>query len=146
MSNYNFSVSKSCIYELMATLLKGEEWLEDESSFFILDKEKSSLPFLLYMNQGNLFVGKGMEEGEGDWLLSSFFTLKTLHADGACATLSVLEPIGIDGCRVASFSEVFSLLETNFCLTVDLTCFCAIQFLPSQLIERPLPDIEPKCK
>ena len=145
MSNYNSFTTKSCMYELMAKLLKKEEQFKDEGHFCTLDNKRNRIPFLLYTNQGKLFKGKGMDERACDWLLSSFFTVNSLDGNG-CATLSILEPVGMDGCRVESFPEVFSLIETNFCLTVDLNFFCAIQFLPSKLVELPLPIIEQKCK
>lgn len=145
MSNGNSIISKNSLYELMEGLLNKQERFEDEQQAFSSGNKKDSIPFLLYTKQGELFKGK-KAEGEDDWLDSPFFTVKNVNINSGCATLSVLEPVDIDGCRVEAAAEVFSLLHTNFCLTVNLNFFCAIQPLSANLIERPIPIIEPKCK
>ncbi|MFK2824593.1 CotY/CotZ family spore coat protein [Bacillus sp. B190/17] len=128
------STLKSSIYEQMEKSLQKHEQL---------GHKKDTVPFLLYTKKGKAFWARGMDDMH-DWFFSPFFTVKSLNKDGNCAVLAILEPVGMDGCRVEKVEEVFSLLKTNICLTVDLTCFCAIQSFSSKLVERSFPIIEQK--
>jgi spore coat protein Y len=81
----------------------------------------------------------------GNFFSTNVFRVEEIDADHCCARLSLLEPVDMDGCPVDLCGDVFSLLKTDLCIIVDLSCFCAIQPLSPKLVNRPLPIIEPKC-
>ena len=82
---------------------------------------------------------------KGDFFTTNLFRLEALDAKRCCATLSLLEPIDIDGCPVDLCENFFSLRTTMNCIIVDLTCFTSIQALSPRLVNRILPIIDPKC-
>jgi len=77
-------------------------------------------------------------KGCSDACVSIYFRVEEVF-DNCCATLRVLKPLDCEGCPVdltehgkccIDFSKVCKVEEfeaTNDCVTVDLSCFCAIQ-------------------
>ncbi|MED0805975.1 CotY/CotZ family spore coat protein [Bacillus paralicheniformis] len=101
-----------------------------------------TIPFILYTSKSKLFVAFGNvgELQAGPCFSTVFFRVEKI--DDCCATLRLL--IAFDeNRRVLDFTEdkdkicdVFRLEKTNFCIEVDLECFCAIECLNPQLINR----------
>jgi spore coat protein Y len=82
---------------------------------------------------------------KGHFFSTNVFRVENIDAENCCARLLLLEPVDMDGCPVDLCGDVFSLLKTDLCIIVDLSCFCSIQPLSPKLVNRPLPIIEPKC-
>ncbi|MEH7354954.1 CotY/CotZ family spore coat protein [Neobacillus drentensis] len=133
-----------CICHDMEQLLDEQQKLNFEGFRFICDKfGYDTIPFILSN-------GKCSFETFGVTMYGKFFTtqvfrLENLDPSHCCATLSLLVPVDMDGCPVELCNDVYSLLKTDNCMIVDLTCFCTIQPLSPKLVNRELPIIEPKC-
>lgn len=94
-----------------------------------------TIPFLLYTKKGELFKAFG-NVGElrgGDCFKTPFFRVENVNGD-CCATLSLLRPIGTDFNCKDDICDVENLVKTDFCIEVDLSCFCAIQCLDPRLV------------
>ncbi|MBM7659728.1 spore coat protein Z [Bacillus mesophilus] len=93
-----------------------------------------TIPFLLYTKKGDLFKAFGNigELRGGECFKTPFFRVEGI--DGCCATLSLLRPIGVDFCETDDICNVERLVKTDFCIEVDLGCFCAIQCLDPRLV------------
>ncbi|QOR67619.1 spore coat protein [Cytobacillus suaedae] len=96
------------------------------------------IPFLLYTNKEGLFNAYG-NIGEllpGDFFKTPFFRVEDVR-EGCCATLSLLRPIfgaKSSSDNVEDVCSVSRLVNTDICIEVDLTCFCAIQCLDPRLV------------
>lgn len=102
---------------------------------------KDTIPFLLYDKKGGLFSTFGNVGGFSDDMQcfeSIFFRAESLK--DCCATLSILRPVDINGDTLSVCHpcdpDFFGLEKTDFCIEVDLTCFCAIQCLSPDLVDR----------
>ena len=73
-----------------------------------------------------------------------YFRLEKIEEEICCAVLSLLIAVDMDGCPVDPDDEFYALRKTNSCVIVNLNCFCAINPLAPELVNRPLPVIEPK--
>ncbi len=93
-----------------------------------------TIPFLLYTKKGDLFKAFGNigELRGGDCFKTPFFRVEGI--DDCCATLSLLRPVGVDFCDKDDICDVERLVKTDFCIEVDLGCFCAIQCLDPRLV------------
>ncbi|MEC1358723.1 CotY/CotZ family spore coat protein [Bacillus haynesii] len=101
-----------------------------------------TIPFIIYTSKSKPFVAFGNvgELQAGPCFSTVFFRVEKI--DDCCATLRLLIAFD-DNRRVLDFTEdkdkicdVFRLEKTNFCIEVDLECFCAIECLNPQLINR----------
>ncbi|KOS66736.1 CotZ [Lysinibacillus contaminans] len=95
--------------------------------------------FMLLTNDGSPFKAFfKTKHGESDFCTSVFFRVEDMF-DDCCATLRVLEPedhhhktvdlLGDDGCCIdmGKLCDVKHWQSTESCITVDLSCFCAVQ-------------------
>ncbi|AZB42395.1 spore coat protein [Bacillus sp. FJAT-42376] len=103
-----------------------------------------TIPFILYTKKGTPFKAYGNVGGltAGDCFNTIFFRVENIN--GCCATLRLLIAFGEDT-EVLDFHEnspcdVFRLEKTDFCIEVDLNCFCSIQCLSPRLINRTHSD------
>lgn len=115
--------------------LKGFRYVCESMGF-------DTIPFIL-SNGENPFKGFGRTVN-GQFFTTIVFGLEKLDINHCCATLSLLVPVDIDGIPIEFCDEVYSLLRTNICVTVDLNCFCSIQPLSPKLVNRQPPIVEPK--
>ena len=74
----------------------------------------------------------------------SIFSIRKLDEETCCAVLSLLEAVDMEGNPTDSCDDLFALRKTKSCIIVNLNCFCAINPLPLEFVNRPLPMIEPK--
>lgn len=134
--------NKNCVCKAMKTLQKEQSILSGqliEFQFICFSATTDTIPFMLLMNN-NLKPLKAFTK----CTVSPFFRLEKLNEDTCCAELSILEAIDMDGIPIDSCADLYSLRKTKSCIIVDLNCFCAINPFPPNLVNRPLPEIEPK--
>ncbi|WP_018921480.1 CotY/CotZ family spore coat protein [Salsuginibacillus kocurii] len=98
-------------------------------------------PFMLKGKDGKPFWATGGLTAKTDIPFNTiFFRVEHVDEDDCCATLSLLRPDPAiafkDKCCVDpdSILAVTSLERTEFCVEVDLSCFCAIQCLDPELV------------
>lgn len=77
-------------------------------------------------------------------IATPYFRLEKMNEETCCAVLSPLVAIDMEGNPVESYDHVYSFQKTEKCIIVVLSCFCAINPLPPELVNKPLPSIEPK--
>ncbi|MGE7865694.1 CotY/CotZ family spore coat protein [Bacillus paramycoides] len=95
-------------------------------------------PFILYTKDGEPFKAFApVAVGEAKHCTSAVFRVESVD-DGSCAVLRVLvvvlgngSPVPADDDPICTFLNVpnAKLKSTPTCITVDLSCFCAIQCL-----------------
>jgi hypothetical protein len=107
-----------------------------------LSKIKVGTPIIVNVGNGELFKVITNHKFY-NWIYTSIF--KVVKIESGCITLSALIPIDIEGCPIDLCEELYSLLETNYCVTIQISCVCGIMTLPTKLINCYIPDIEPKC-
>jgi spore coat protein Y len=133
-----------CLCNEMAELFEEQQRLSFEGFRFVCDKIGfDTIPFVL--SNGNCAFEVFGRTKSGLFFTTQVFRLESLDTRHCCAKLSLLLPVDIDGFPVDLCDEVFSLLKTNNCIIVDLSCFCSFQPLSPKLVNRELPIVEPKC-
>ncbi|MBD8067498.1 CotY/CotZ family spore coat protein [Bacillus sp. PS06] len=147
----------SCVCDAVQQILDAQEAVEDRcptSCFENLLSPANTLgdtvPFVLTGKKGELFKAFGNVGGFSDDNLcfeTIFFRVEKLR--GCCATLSLLRAYDSTGDTINVCSpcdrDLYGLERTNFCMEVDLDCFCAIQCLTPQLVDRAL-DVQQRRK
>lgn len=108
------------------------------------DKCNEPIPIMLYTKNGNLFDVEVIL-GQDHYFNSPYFLIKLIDEEKCCAILASLEPLGIDGCTV-EFPEgcIYTLVETDQQISVNLCDFCGVRTLPSKMMNRQLPLFQPK--
>nr|WP_263328249.1 CotY/CotZ family spore coat protein [Neobacillus sp. Marseille-Q6967] len=134
---------ESCLCEDLKQLLDEQKQLSFEGLRFVCEKIGfDTIPFILSTDECQ-FEAWGWSD-EGYFFTTTIFRLEALDEKKCCATLSLLEPVDMDGCPVEMCEGIFSLRKTSNCVIVDLSCFCNLQPLSPRLVDRLLPIVEPK--
>lgn len=135
---------KKCVCHDLQQLLEEQKKLNFEDFRFINeDFGYDTIPFILSTGKCS-FEAWGWTNN-GDFFTTNVFRLELLDERKCCATISLLEPVDIDGYPVDICDNVFSLRTTSNCIVVDLSCFTSLQPLSPRLVDRLLPIVEPKC-
>ncbi|MBL4952457.1 CotY/CotZ family spore coat protein [Neobacillus sp. OS1-32] len=135
--------TESCFCHDLQQLLEEQEKLSLKGFRFVCESiGYDTIPFII-SNQECRFEAFGRSV-TGNCFITPVFRLEKLDINHCCAVLSLLEPVDIDGCPMEFCDEVYSLIKTQECIIVDLSCFCALEPLSPKLVDRPLPIIEPK--
>ncbi|PPA68942.1 CotY/CotZ family spore coat protein [Jeotgalibacillus proteolyticus] len=131
----------NCISNAMKILLKEQEILSkrDKDSLFIKSKKMDTIPFILTAKNSSTPFTAYSKSGE-----TPFFRIEEIDNQTGCAKLSLLEGYDMDGTPAATCKDVYSLRKTKDCIVVVLNCFCVITPLPPELLNKPLPIIEPQ--
>ncbi|MGG3642279.1 CotY/CotZ family spore coat protein [Bacillus gobiensis] len=127
------AVEEECPTSCFSNLLSPTATLGDTIPFILFTKK--SKPFTAFGNVGELNAGPCFS--------TVFFRVEKIR--DCCATLRLL--IAFDEKRkVLDFTgkdhhknevcDVFRLEKTDFCIEVDLECFCAIECLNPRLLNR----------
>ena len=133
-----------CLCREMEQLLDEQQRLAFEGFRFVCEKiGYDTIPFVL--SNGKCAFEVFGRTKKGLFFTTQVFRLENLDTRHCCATLSLLLPVDMDGHPVEFCNDVFSLVKTDNCIMVDLTCFCSIKPLSPKLVNRELPIIEPKC-
>jgi hypothetical protein len=101
-------------------------------------------PISLYLSNGELFRVITSHKFY-NFVSSPVFSVKKIDKETGCIILSPFIPIDMEGCPVDLGPELYSLLETDSCVTLKLDCICGVLPLSACLINRYIPIIEPKC-
>ena len=139
-----------CVCDAVENILDQQEAVEDRCDTSCFENLLSptnvlgdTIPFMLLDKSGNVFKAFGNIGGFTDDALcfkTVFFRVEALR--GCCATLSLLRPYAADGDTInvknPCDDDLFGLERTDFCMEVDLDCFCAIQCLSPALVDRAL--------
>ncbi|MGM0874651.1 MAG: CotY/CotZ family spore coat protein [Bacillota bacterium] len=106
---------------------------------------KDTIPFMLSNKKGGLFKAFGNVGELTNAMMGCFTTIffRVEAVEDCCATLSLLRPVDIEQETLTIVDpcddEFFGLVKTDFCIEVDLDCFCAIQCLSPELVDRIAP-------
>jgi spore coat protein Y len=135
---------QQCLCTELEQLLEEQQRLALNDFRFVCEKiGYDTIPFVL-SNEKCAFEVFGKTRN-GVFFTTQVFRLENIDSRHCCAKLSLLLPVDIDGYPVELCDEVFSLIKTDNCIIVDLSCFCSIQPLSPKLVNRELPIVEPKC-
>ncbi|TDL72764.1 hypothetical protein E2R56_16360 [Rhodococcus qingshengii] len=135
---------KTCVCHDLRQLLEEQKKLSFEDFRFVNgDFGFDTIPFILSTGKCQ-FEAWGWTNN-GDFFMTNVFRLEAIDERRCCATISLLEPVDIDGCPVDMCDNIFSLRTTTNCIIVDLSCFTSLQPLSPRLVNRLLPIIDPKC-
>jgi spore coat protein Y len=135
---------KTCVCHDLQQLLEEQKKLSFEDFRFVNgDFGYDTIPFIL--STGKCPFEAWGWTNNGDFFTTTFFRLEAIDERKCCATLSLLEPVDIDGNPVDMCDNIFSLRSTRNCIIVDLSCFTSLQPLSPRLVNRLLPIIDPKC-
>ncbi|MFC4403384.1 CotY/CotZ family spore coat protein [Gracilibacillus xinjiangensis] len=105
----------------------------------VAGKGLDTVPFILFGENGVPFRGTGVQvarNGVAEFACVESFIFRVKEVDGACAVLELLifdeetDP-GDAPCDQLDGEEIAELERTGICITVDLSCFCAITCLPA---------------
>lgn len=99
-------------------------------------KDSKPIPFVLKTKTGDMLIAVGQDK-MGTGFLSPYFIVNKYIKEHCCAVLTILEPVGIDGCPVDILENFYSLKKTAHCIVVSLKCFSAFQTFPSNFVDRP---------
>lgn len=117
----------NCFLEPLGGIMSPSRSHADTRVFMLLTKDGT--PFKAFFNS---------KHADPDFCTSVFFRVEDMF-DDCCATLRVLEPqdcehetvdlLGGDGCCIdmSKLCDVKKWKSTDSCITVDLSCFCAVQ-------------------
>ncbi|EMI13765.1 spore coat protein [Bacillus stratosphericus LAMA 585] len=147
---------ENCVCDAVDKILAEQEAVEDKCPTSCYSNllsptvsGKDTIPFLLFDKKGGLFSTFGNIGGFVDdcqCFESIFFRVEKLH--DCCATLSVLRPVDVHGHTLSVCHpcdpDFFGLEKADFCIEVDLNCFCAIQCLNPELVDRVMPTKDKK--
>jgi spore coat protein Y len=135
---------KTCVCHDLRQLLEEQKKLSFEDFRFVNgDFGYDTIPFILSTGKCQ-FEAWGWTNN-GDFFMTNVFRLEAIDERRCCATISLLEPVDIDGYPVDMCDNIFSLRTTTNCIIVDLSCFTSLQPLSPRLVNRLLPIIDPKC-
>jgi Spore coat protein Z len=140
----------TCIHKALAEVKKLQDFI-NQADIPYLGKVFSKMtgvdtvPIMLYTKDGKLaFTGFDIEPcGEEASFKTSYFRMEKLHEQSGCATISLLRPLCICGKNKHSCCEILVLKRTDTCLTIDVSCICAVQCIDIDLLKRKI-IIEPK--
>jgi spore coat protein Y len=134
---------KACICQDLQQLLEEQQKLSFDGFRFISENfGYDTIPFIL--SSGTCQFEAFGWTNNGDFFTTNVFRVEAIDVERCCATISLLEPVDIDGYPVDLCDNVFSLRTTSICLVVDLTCFTSLQPLSPILVDRLLPIVDPK--
>ena len=134
----------NCLHSTLDRVLKEQEYLNPVNINKWRKDKNGIIPIMLFTKKGKPFSAYILDKHYG-CVMSTFFGIENLNKKTGCLTLSVLIPIDMEGCPVDLCSDIYSLLTTKECITIDLNCLCGVEPLSPCLVNRFIPPVEPKC-
>ncbi|AOV07954.1 CotY/CotZ family spore coat protein [Sporosarcina ureilytica] len=134
-------MNNKCICHAMKRLQKEQKIIAGDDikfQFICKQKEVDTIPFMLFSKEL-----KKPFKAVGKCNATPFFRLEKIDEESCCAVLTLLEAVDMDG-NPAEPNDLYALRKTKRCVIVNLNCFCVIQPFAPDLVNRPLPIIEPK--
>lgn len=136
--------SNQCLCDALIELKLLQDLINNsQTKFFgsLLSKivGTDTIPFLLITAKGDPLSFWSTEE----CFESSYFRIESIDIETCCIKVSLLRPLDIEGNYSNSFCDLVRLEKTSICKNIDLSCFCAIQLLETELLKRKI-IIEPK--
>jgi spore coat protein Y len=142
----------NCVCEAIEQILDAQEAVEEitcPTSCFsnllnpVVNPSRDTIPFILFDKKGDLFKSFGNVGGfNGDMICFKTIFFRVEAVDKCCATLSLLRPVDDEGNTISVCEpcdpDLFGLEKSDFCIEVDLDCFCAIQCLSPDLVGRTI--------
>ena len=141
--------NRNCVCEAVEEILEQQEAVEDKcgtscySNLLSPSPGRDTIPFMLLDKKGQPFKAFGnvgarqMVNGEQECFKTFFFRVENVK--GCCATLKLLKIAeNADPADPCDLEAEDFLVKTDFCIEVDLTCFCAIQCLSPDLLVPPV--------
>ncbi|MFJ8235987.1 hypothetical protein ACIQ34_09605 [Ureibacillus sp. NPDC094379] len=98
-----------------------------------------SIPFMLITNVKKPFIALGRTK-EGYYFSSPYFILKNIALNDSFIELTILLPVGMDGCVVDYPESFYSLQTTKNSIFVSTKPFSEIQTCSSKFVDRELID------
>ncbi|MDX8045816.1 CotY/CotZ family spore coat protein [Gracilibacillus sp. S3-1-1] len=93
-----------------------------------------TVPFILFDKKGNPFKGVGVQ-GTTQLNCVESFIFRVTSVKDSCVTLELLttesDSVCKSPCEQLDGENVQNIERTGICITVDLSCFCAISCLPA---------------
>lgn len=137
---------RNCVCEAVEAILDAQDAVNDKcpTSCFqdllnpAVAPGRDTIPFILFDKKGDLlkaFGNVGERIAGIDCFKTIFFRVENIK-DDCCATLSLLRPENGDIKDPCDLGPNDKLFRTDFCIEVDLSCFCAIQCLSPDLVAR----------
>ncbi|ENH95918.1 spore coat protein [Gracilibacillus halophilus YIM-C55.5] len=145
------STSNECVCEVVEAIADAQDDVLDQNCDISCNRSIQSLvspgsgqgldtvPFMLFDKKGKPFKGIGVDienNGRPEFQCVESFIFRVSEVDDCCAVVELLvfddDPTpGDDPCEQLDGEDVEDLERTGICITVDLTCFCAITCLPA---------------
>ena len=131
---------KCCLCEEMKQLWKEQKLLTEfgkEFRYIHIQETKDTIPFML-ITAKNFKPFTAIIDGN----TTPYFRLEKIDEESCCVQLSLLQPVDLKGWQAYNAEDLYALKKTDHCILVKLCCFCAINPLPHELVDRPLPIVE----
>ncbi|MCA1320019.1 hypothetical protein LC085_08900 [Bacillus tianshenii] len=116
---------------LIQSTVREPDWIK---KLYLINPVKDTIPFLLYLKDGNPFYAHGnIGKRKGAECFSTpFFRIEELK-DGY-AILKLLKPSYFPDSNDQSICNVCNLEKSAFCIDVDLEMFGAIQLFDTEIV------------
>ncbi|MGN8644573.1 CotY/CotZ family spore coat protein [Gracilibacillus sp. HCP3S3_G5_1] len=145
------STTHDCVCEVVEAIAEAQDDVQDKACDISCHRSIKSLvsptagngldtiPFILFDKKGNPFQGVGVRvenNGTAQFECVESFIFRVKKVEDCCAVVELLvfnddTDAGDDPCDQLDGEDVADLERTGICITVDLTCFCAITCLPA---------------
>lgn len=111
--------------------IREPDWIK---KLFLVQPIKDTIPFLLYLKNGNPFYAFGnIGKLDGERCFTTpFFRIEDIQ--GCHAVLSLLYPVYCKPSKENPICNLSHLEKTSYCVDVDLSMVGAIQFLCPDLV------------
>jgi hypothetical protein len=131
-NHQQFLIHKLQQIKLLQDAIQEPDWFK---KLFLTTPLKDTIPFLLYLNNGQIFRAYGniCPQKGSDCFTTPFFRIEDIE-DGF-TTLRLLKPIYEGTSTNQEICDVIGLEKSPFCVDVTINLFGGIQFLSPSLVK-----------
>jgi hypothetical protein len=128
----HFLIHKLQQIKILQDAIQEPDWF---TKLFLVTPLKDTIPFLLYLNNGQIFYAYGNigKQKGSDCFTTPFFRIEEIE-DGF-TTLRLLKPNYEGTSTNQEICDVIYLEKSPFCVDVNIELFGGIQFLSPQLVK-----------